>query len=458
MGSPVKTTIEELSDSKVRLEVEVPEAAVSHALEHAASDLAGSMRIPGFRKGKVPLRVVAARVGRDALWAEAVRTHIDGWFWDAAQTSGVRPVAGPEVDWDAAPEPGEAFTFVATVPVAPKPTLADWTALEVPKGEADVPSEAVDAELERLREAAAALVPVENRPVAEGDTVVLDLVAREEGKEPSEHRDYVAELGTGNLAEEIDEALPGMTIGETKTVALPLAEGESGTVDVTVNEIKEKVLPKLDDELATATSEFKTLAELRADIEARLLEQLEAELEARFREDSVDALVAASTVEGIEPLVERRASALLTAFLRSLEQRGVRPETYLTMTGQTPEALQQGLRGEAERAVKRELVLEAVADERQITIDDAEVEELIRAEATDAGEDTEETIEAMRERGGFEQLRGDLRLRRALDEVVQGVKPIAVELAQARERLWTPEKEKGGPALKIWTPGSEEKA
>jgi trigger factor len=227
---------------------------------------------------------------------------------------------------------------------------------------------------------------------------------------------------------------------------------------VTVNEIKEKVLPKLDDELATATSEFKTLAELRADIEARLVEQLEAELEARFREDSVDALVAASTVEGIEPLVERRASALLTAFLRSLEQRGVRPETYLTMTGQTPEALQQGLRGEAERAVKRELVLEAVADERQITIDDAEVEELIRAEATDAGEDTEETIEAMRERGGFEQLRGDLRLRRALDEVVQGVKPIAVELAQARERLWTPEKEKGGPALKIWTPGSEEKA
>jgi trigger factor len=458
MGSPVKTTVEELADSKVRLEIEVPEAAVSHALEHAASDLGESMRIPGFRKGKAPLRVVAARVGREALWAEAVRTHIDGWFWDAAQSSGVRPVSGPEVEWDDPPGPGGAFSFVATVAVAPKPVLGDWTTLEVPKAEPDVPAEAIDAELERLREGAAALVPVPDRPVAAGDTVVLDLTAREEGKQPSEHRDYVAELGTGNLAEEIEEALPGMREGETTTVELTLEGEASGTVDVTVNEIKEKVLPELDDELARTTSEFETLAELRSDIEARLREQLEAETEAQFRQDAVDALVEASTLEGIEPLVERRANALLAGFVRSLEQRGVRPETYLTMTGQTPEALQQGMRGEAERAVKRELVLEAVAVEKEIEIDDAEVEELIRTEAEQAGEDPEQTIEAMRERGGFEQLRGDLRLRRALDELVARVKPIAVELAQARERLWTPEKEKGGPAMKIWTPGSEERA
>jgi trigger factor len=457
MGSPVKATVEELEDSKVLLEVEVPEGDVRHAIEHAASDLAQSMRIPGFRKGKVPLQVVAARVGREALWAEAVRTHIDGWFWDAAQDSGVRPVAGPEVEWDDAPEQGGTFRFRATVPVAPKPQVADWTTLEVPAADAEVPAELVDAELERLRESVAELVPVSGRPVQDGDAVVLDLVAREDGKEPSEHRDYVVELGTGQLADELETAVPGMTEGESREVALWLEDGTKGAVEVTVKEIKEKVLPALDDTLAQAATEFETLAELRADIEERLGEQLEAELAAQFRENAVDALVAASTIEGIDPLVDRRASSLLAGFLQTLEQRGIRPETYLTMTGQSPEALQQGMRSEAERALKRELVLEAVADQEGLEVSDEEVDELIREEATEAGEDPEQVIEAMRTRGGYEQLRGDLRLRNALDLVVAGVARIPVELAKAREKLWTPEKEKGGSGMKIWTPGSEEK-
>jgi trigger factor len=457
MGSPVRTSVEELPDSKVRLEVEVPEADVRHAIEHAASDLAQSMRIPGFRKGKVPLQVVAARVGRDALWAEAVRSHIDGWFWDAAQTSGVRPVAGPEVDWSDSPKQGETFRFTATVPVAPKPKLVDWTALEIPAAEPEVPSELVDDELERLRESVAELVPVSGRPVREGDTLVVDLVAKEEGKEPAEHRDYIAELGSGRLADELEEAVPGMREGESKTVPLELGDGAKGTVELTLKEIKEKVLPPLDDSLAKGASEFETLGDLRADIESRLREQLAAELDAHFRENAVDALVDASTFDGIGPLVDRRARALLTGFLQTLQERGIKPETYLTTTGQTPESLQEGMRAQAERAVKRELALESVADEREIAVSDEEVEQLIRDEATEAGEDPAQVVEAMRERGGFEQLRSDLRLRKAVDEVVAGVQRIPVELAQARERLWTPEKEKGPTGMKIWTPGSEEK-
>jgi trigger factor len=446
--------VEQLGDNRVRLKVDVSSDQVRHAVDHAMSDLSQSVKIPGFRTGKIPTQVLVSRLGKERIYAEAVDSHIGGWFWSAASRSRVRPVSDPQYEFELPGTADEAWSFVATVDVQPLPELADWTQLEVPRAEVEIPQESVEAEIEALRESVGELAPAGDRPARAGDTLVVDLVDADGEAQP----DTVVELGGGRLTPELEAALVGASAGETKQIQLPLADGTTSTVEITVREIQEKVLPELDDELATATSEFKTLAELRADIEARLVEQLEAELEARFREDSVDALVAASTVEGIEPLVERRASALLTAFLRSLEQRGVRPETYLTMTGQTPEALQQGLRGEAERAVKRELVLEAVADERQITIDDAEVEELIRAEATDAGEDTEETIEAMRERGGFEQLRGDLRLRRALDEVVQGVKPIAVELAQARERLWTPEKEKGGPALKIWTPGSEEKA
>lgn len=455
MSAPMKTQVEELPENKVLLQVEVPEPAVRHAIEHAASDMAETMRVPGFRKGKVPLQVVIARVGKEALSAEAVRSHIDGWFWDAAQTAGVRPVAGPEVEWDELPDRGATFTFRATVPVAPKPELPDWSELEVGEAEAEVPEEAIVTELERLRDSVAELVPVSGRAVQAGDTLVLDLVAREEGAEPSEHRDYVVELGSGYLADELEEAIPGMNEGETKSVALAVEGAPGGEVDVTVREIKEKALPELDDELARSATEFDTLAELRADLGSRLREQLEAELEAQFRQDALDALVAAATIEGIDPLVERRANALVGGLVRSLEQQGIPVETYLTMTGQTPEAVQAATRAEAERQVKRELTLEAAADKAAIEITDEELEELIRTEAAEAGEDPDEAIAMMRERGGFEQLRGDLRLKKALDAVVAEVKRIPLDLAKAREKLWTPEKEKGGSGMKIWTPGGD---
>ncbi|MCL4290871.1 MAG: trigger factor [Thermoleophilia bacterium] len=452
----MKTKVEELADSKVRLEVEVPEAAVDHAFDHAARDLAEGMRVPGFRKGKVPYAVVAARVGMEALSEEAVRSHVEGWFWDAALTAGVRPVGGPEVDWQLPPERGKAFTFVATVPVAPPPQLADWRALEVPAGETEVPADVIDAELDRLRESQAELMPVSGRPVAPGDTVVLDLVAVEEDKEPAEHRDYVAELGAGRLAGEIEDALLDMSEGDTKVVEIDLLEEGKGTVTVTLNEIKQKRLPELDDELARAATEFETLAELRADVERRLREQLDAALEARFREAALDALVDASGVDGIEPLVERRTGALLAGLVRSLEQRGVSAEAYLAATGQTPETLEQSARAESERAVKRELVLEAAADRLAVEITDAEIEELIRREAAESDDDADAAVEVLRERGGFEQIRGDLRLKKALDAIAAEVKRIPVELAAAREKLWTPEKEKGGSGMKIWTPGTEE--
>ena len=159
----VKTRVEELPESRVRLDVEVPEADVQHAFEHAASDMAESLRLPGFRKGKAPVPVVVARVGREAVWQEALRGHLDSWFWSAAETSGIRPVASPEVEFDGLPDDGGTFKFSATVAVLPKPEVADWTTLEVPFAEAEVPAEVVDAELDRLRDTVAELAPVEDR-------------------------------------------------------------------------------------------------------------------------------------------------------------------------------------------------------------------------------------------------------------------------------------------------------
>jgi trigger factor len=448
----VKTTVAELPENKVRLEVEVPEADVEHALEHAASDLAAQARIPGFRKGKVPSRVIVARLGRDTVWDEAVRSHLESWFWSAAASSGIQPVGVPELELGEAPADGGPFHFAATVPVLAKPELADWTALEVPAVEADVPDELVERELDRLRAAVAELVPAGERPVREGDTVVLDLV----GENADPQRDYVAEVGAGRLIQEIDDVLPGMSAGHTRTVTLPVEGGDTATVDVTVKEIRERRMPETDDELARAASEFDTLAELRSDIEGRLREELEEELESKFREDALDALVAASQVDAPRELVERRAVELWGAMARSLERRGTSAETYLTMTGQTEEQILEHLRGEAEHAVKRELVLDAVADSVGIEVRDEELETFVREQAEAVGDDPAATLATLRQHGALERLRGDLRLRKALDEVAAAVKRIPADVAAAREKLWTPEKEKPASGRNIWTPGSEE--
>jgi trigger factor len=392
--------------------------------------------------------VVVARVGREAVWQEALKSHLDSWFWAAAEDSGIRPVATPEVEFDGLPEEDAPFKFSATVAVLPKPDVPDWTELEVPAAEAEVPPDLIDFELERIRETAAELVPVDGRPVRERDTVVIDITG--EGLPPQ--RDYVVEVGADRLIPELDQALVGMAAGESKTVELDPEESQQ-TVELAVKEVKEPVLPELDDELAKAASEFETLDELRTEIETRLREQLEEELTVALREASIDALVDASTVETVEPLVERRTAELWSGIARSLERRGISAETYLTMTGQSADELVGRLRSEAERSLARELVLDAVATKLDIQVADEEVDELIREQAED---EPDEAKRLLQESGGYEKLRADLRLKKALDEVVAGVKRIPVELARAREKLWTPEKEKGTKGMNIWTPSSEE--
>jgi len=449
-GRTVKTKVEELPESRVRLEVEVPSDHVKHAVEHASSDLAASTKIPGFRKGKVPQKVLEARVGRDRIFSEAVESHIGGWFWNAAESASIRPVSQPKLDYDLPTSEDEPFNFTAEVAVQPPPEVADWQGLEVPAPEPDVPDELVERELEALRTSVAELAPVEDRPAKDGDVLVVDLV----DKTGEAQRDYVVQLGAGRLVEEIERGLRGMSAGETRKITYASPEGQQKEAEATIKEIKEPVLPPLDDELARAATEFDTLDELRTEIETRLREAIQAELEADFRAVAVDKLVEASKVDVSDSLVEARAAELLSALLRSLERRGLDAETYLQVTGQSGEQLRETLRGEARRAISRELVLEAVADKLGLEVSDDEVKELVREQAEAAGEDPEQVIAALWESGRHERLRADLRLKQALDQIVEDVKPIPVELARARESIWTPEKEKPETAAKLWTPGS----
>jgi trigger factor len=450
----VTTIVEEIGENRVRLTVEVTPDQVHHAVEHAVSDLSESVKLPGFRKGKVPMPVLVSRLGKERIYAEAVESHIGGWFWSAATRNRVRPIADPQYEFELPGAADEAWSFAATVDVQPLPDIVDWTTLEVPRLEVEVPQESVDAEVEALRESVAELAPAAGRSAREGDTVIVDLVDSDgEGQ-----RDTVVELGAGRLAEELEAAIVGASSGETKQVAYGLPDGSTGNIEVVVREVQEKVLPQLDDELARAASEFDTLAELRASIEGTLRSQLDAEIDSAFRAAAVDELVRASQVQPAAPLVTSRATDLLTAFARSLERRGVSLDAYLQASGGSAEQLQRQMVLEAAISIARELALEALAQRAGIEVSDDEVKAYLRTEAESAGEDPDALIEDVWTHGQQESIREDLRLRAALDRLAADVKPIAPELAEARDKLWTPDKEKTEADTKLWTPGSKEPA
>src|SRR5918994_7291545 len=224
LNDRMTSTVEDLGENRVRLTVEVPPEQVKHAVEHALSDLSESAKIPGFRKGKVPEPILVSRLGKDRIYAEAVDSHIGGWFWSAASRSRIRPVAEPQYDYELPANADEGWSFAATVDVQPLPEIADWTQLEVPRVQAEVPQDAIDAEVEALRESVAELTPADGRPAQEGDTLIVDLV------DPSgeSQRDTVVELGAGRMTPELEEALVGVQAGETKSVSFPRGDGSTG--------------------------------------------------------------------------------------------------------------------------------------------------------------------------------------------------------------------------------------
>ena len=293
------------------------------------------------------------------------------------------------------------------------------------------------------------MVPAGDRPAREGDVVVIDVV----NPDGEARRDVVVELGASRLVEELETTIVGMSPGETKDIEHELVDGTTAQIAVALKEVKEKVLSPVDDDLAKAATEFDTLAELRADIEGKLRAQIDEEIESVFRAAAIDALVEAANAQPSPALVDARANELLAGLLRSLESRGVSPETYLALSSQSPEDLRDRLRAEAALSVARELVLDSVAEQLAIEVSDEQIETVLREQG-----ETDETIEGVMDSQLRESIRQDLRLRYALDRIAAEVKPIPVELAAAREKLWTPEQEKQPRETTLWTPGGTDPA
>jgi trigger factor len=464
MAPDVSTTVTELPESRVRVQAEVPSEEVERRVAQAAKRLGRNLRVPGFRAGKAPPPVIVQRMGRDAVLDEAVRDSIGAWYTAAIDAARIAPVGEPELDLGDLPRQGEPLKFSIEIGVRPKAELGDYKGVEVGKREPEVDDEAIGGEIDRLRERSARLDTVE-RAAGKGDFVVMDYKGMLDGEAfaGGEGRDQMVELGSGRLVPGFEDQLEGATAGEERTVTITFPEdygadelaGHEAEFAVSVKEVKAKELPAVDDDLA-AEAGFDTLDELREDIRTRLSEAETARIDAEFREAALDSAVKNAKVDIPDALVEARAREQWDQMLHSLAHQGISREAYMRIAGRDESEIVDQAKPDAEQALRREAVLAAIIEAESIEPSDDEVLAAVEEAAGD-GQDRvspKKLMERLKSSGRIDQLKQDLAQRKALDLIADSAKPITIEQAQARDKLWTPGSEEQGSSAQLWTPSS----
>jgi trigger factor len=460
----MQTTVKELPGSRVSVEVEVPAADVDRATSRAARALAKEMRLPGFRQGKAPASLVIQRLGFGSVLQEAIREALPEWYERALLDARVSTIGDPSIEMVSTPDDeGEPLEFKFEVGVRPPAKLGEYKGLEVGRREEEVPDEVIDREIERIREGFARLEPVE-RAAGEGDSLLIDFEGLIDGSafDGGKAEDYLLELGSGRLIEGFEEQLLGVKAGEQREVKVTFptdyqAEhlaGKEAVFGVKVKEVREKILPELDDDFAADASEFDTLEELRADVGEKVGAALAGRAEEDFRIAAVDAAVDTATVEVSAELVTARATERWERMERQLAQRGMDPNAFLQMQGKTREELIEESKTDAERELKREAVVTAIAAAEEIEVTEEELLEALEHSAQHERTTSQKLLERLRENGRDAMVIEDLKARKAIELVAEYAKPIPIEQAEAREQIWTPEKERkeaGG----LWTPGDD---
>jgi len=464
MSAAVKTIVKELPESRVRVEAEVTPDEIERSVQRTARAMGRDLRMPGFRKGKVPPPVVIQRVGREAVVDEAVRGQIGRWYLDAIDDAGIKPVGDPQLDIGDLPAQGQPLTFSIEIGVRPTATLGTYKGVEVGKREAAADEDAVQGELDALRERSARLETVDE-PAGENDFIVMDYRGTIDGVafEGGEARDQLIELGSGRLVPGFEEQLAGAKAGDQRTVKITFPDdygadelkGRDAEFEVTVNEVKRKELPELDDDFASDAAGFDTLDELKEDIASKLREADENRLEAEFREAVLDAVVADAKIEVPETLVDARARELWDRMIHSLGHQGITREHYLRIAGKDEDEIIAEARPDAEQALRREAVIAAVIEAEAITPSDGDVLDALQASAAREGTTPEKLRERLEKAGRLDELKEDLAQRQAVDLLAENARALTVEQARARDKLWTPDKEyPQGIEKPIWTPGS----
>ncbi len=469
MANSVKTNVTELPESRVRVQAEVAPEEVERRVQQAARELGRQMRVPGFRKGKVPPPVVIRRLGREAVVDEAVRSALGSWYADAIDGAGIAPVGEPELDVPSElPAEGQPLQFSIEIGVRPVAKLGGYKGLEVGRREPHVDDAQIDEEIDRLRDRLATLDTVE-RPAETGDHVVMDYVGSVGGEEfeGGAGRDQLLEIGSGRLVPGFEDQLVGASAGEERTVTITFPEdyptpelaGKEAQFAVTVNDVKAKNLPDPNDDFASDATEFDTLAELREDIAERLRKVDERVLEREYEDAVVEAAVAEAAIEVPEKLVHSRAHELLEDTFVALARQGISKEAYLRITGRDEEALAHEAEPEAAAALRREAVLAAIVDAEAIEPTDEQVREALEPSAERQGTTAEKLFEQLSSAGRLDRVRREVATRQAIEMLVAEAKPITVEQAKARKKIWTPGKDDPAhPAEQrsgqLWTPGS----
>ncbi len=446
----MEITVTDLPDSRVRVEAEVPGPAVDKQMQRAARGLAREMRMPGFRKGKAPPSLVIQRIGRGAVLEQAVRDALPEWYEQALIKSNINPIGSPDIEVTSTPEDdGDALGFKFEIGVRPPAKLGEYKGLEVGRAGDEVPDDIVDREVETIREQASRLEPVE-RAAAMGDIAIIDFVGKidDEPFEGGDASDYNLELGSDSLIEGFEEQLVGASAGSevTVNVAFPgdyRAEhlaGRDAAFDVTVKEVREKILPDLDDDLASEATEFDTLDDMRADIREKLAEAAEQRIEEEFRVAAVDAAVENAEIEIPQEIIDAQAAERWERVERQLAQRGMDAATFLQMQGRTREDMIEEARPDAARELRRESVLKAIAEAEELDATEEEMLEALRHTAEHHERTTpEKLLERVRREDREQLVINDIVGRKAVDLVAEAAKPVPLSEEETRAKLWATE-------------------
>lgn len=422
--------VEKLEKNMAKLTVEVPAEQFEKAIKKAFNKNKNRFNIPGFRKGKAPQAMIEKMYGVGVFYEDAADEAINETYADAMKESELDIVSRPAISIEQI-EKGQPFIYTATVAVKPEVTLGEYKGLEVEKADMTVKAEDVEAELKKVQEQNARLLTVEDRPVADGDQVVIDFDGYVDGKafDGGKAEDYSLTIGSHSFIDTFEEQLIGKNIGEECEVnvtfpaeyhAAELAN-KPATFKVTVKEIKVKEIPELNDEFAGEVSEFETLDEYKKDIEAKLSEKKQKEAATENENRVVEKVVAGATMEIPEPMIDGQVENMLQDTARRMQSQGLNLELYLKYTGMTLDQMKENMRPQAVKRIETRLVLEEVVKQENIEVSDERLDEEIAKMAAAYQMEADKLKEYMSEQDK-KQMKEDLAVQEAVDFLVAEAK------------------------------------
>ncbi|TYU35717.1 trigger factor [Listeria monocytogenes] len=405
-----------------KLTFEIEQEKVKEGLDRAFVKVRKTLNVPGFRKGKVPRQIFNQRFGEEALYQDALDILLPEVYSAAIDEAGIDPVDTPQVNIESM-EKGETWVLTAEVTVKPEVKLGDYKGLEVEKRETELTTEELEAELKQLQERQAELVVKEDAPAENGDTVILDFKGFKDGVafEGGQAENHSLELGSGQFIPGFEEKLVGLKAGDEADIELTFPEeyhaedlaGQPVVFKVKLHEIKTKEVPALDDELAKdIDEEVETLDELKEKISKRLQEAKEESVAQAKQEEVIAKAVENAEVDIPHAMVHHEADHLMNHFAQDLQAQGLTPELYYQFTGQTEEAMHAQMEKDAEKRVKMNLVLEAIAEAENIEPTEEAIDEEISTLAEKYGMEKDAVRAAL---GDMSELKSDLKIRKAID-------------------------------------------